>query len=93
MAENSLKIKQGYIMREIAGSSVVVPVGERVVDFKGIMTLSGIAPFIWGILMEGSSREALYDKVLEAYEVERERAVSEINELLDEMSRLGLLES
>ena len=38
--------KDGYLVREIADSYVVVPVGERVIDFKGIMTLNDTGLFI-----------------------------------------------
>lgn len=33
-------IKNWFMLREIAGQSVVVPIGSEVVEFNGIMTLS-----------------------------------------------------
>ena len=35
-----MKIKEGYIVRFVAGSYVVVSTGEKTVDFNGIMTLN-----------------------------------------------------
>ncbi|NLT13681.1 MAG: PqqD family protein, partial [Clostridiales bacterium] len=32
-----MKIKSGFVLREIAGSSVIIPVGERVITFKGML--------------------------------------------------------
>lgn len=88
-----MRIKDGYILRTIVDMNIVVPVGEQVVDFKGIMTLTGIAPFIWSILEQDASREELYEKVLDAYEVTPEQARHDIDALLLEMSKLGLIES
>ncbi len=31
-----MKIKEGYLVREIANCYIVVPVGERVIEFKGL---------------------------------------------------------
>ena len=41
-----MKIKDGYMVREVAGSQIVVPVGERTVDFNGIITLNETAAFL-----------------------------------------------
>ena len=35
-----MKIKEGFILKEIAGSFVVVPVGEDVVDFSVLLFLN-----------------------------------------------------
>ncbi|MDL2295054.1 PqqD family protein [Ruminococcaceae bacterium OttesenSCG-928-D13] len=88
-----MKIKDGYILRDIADSFVVVPVGERVIDFKGVMTLTGIAPFIWTQMEKDTSREDLLAKVLEEYEVDGAQAGQDIDSLLAKMAELGLLDT
>ena len=35
-----MTIKGSFILREVAGSHVVVPVGASVVDFNGMITLN-----------------------------------------------------
>ena len=87
-----MKIKEGYIARNVVDTYVVVPVGERVIDFKGIMTLTGIAPFVWARLEEGCSREDLLAKVLAEYDVSPEQAQQDLDELLARMQELGLVE-
>lgn len=35
-----MKIKKDFMLREIVGTWIVVPLGERVVDFNGMVTLN-----------------------------------------------------
>ncbi len=35
-----MKLKPGYIVRSIAGETIVVPTGEEAIRFNGIMTLN-----------------------------------------------------
>ena len=45
-----MKLKSGFILREIAGSSIIVPVGERVKEFNGVINLNDTGVFLWNIL-------------------------------------------
>ena len=42
-----MKLKDGFLLKEIAGSWVVVPVGEQVVDFQMMITLNETGAFLW----------------------------------------------
>ena len=35
-----MKIKEGYILRNVAGSFVVVPVGNATLEYNGMMNLN-----------------------------------------------------
>ena len=49
-----MKIKDGYIIREVAGSNIVVPIGDEQMSFGGIMTLNPVGAFIWKLLENGA---------------------------------------
>lgn len=40
-----MKVKQGFMLREIANNYVVVPVGKAAIDFNGIITLNQTGAF------------------------------------------------
>ena len=44
-----------YVLREIAGESVLVSIGEGVADFCGIITLNQSAKILWETLKQGST--------------------------------------
>ena len=87
-----LKLKEGYLKREIVGSWVVVPVGGRVVDFKGVMTLKGIAPFLWPMLQDGATEEAMLAAVTEKYEVDEATAKQDIARFVAKLAENEMLE-
>ncbi|MBO5743716.1 MAG: PqqD family protein [Clostridia bacterium] len=88
-----MKIKDGFILREIAGSFVVVPVGQNLVDFSTMITLNETAAFLWNCLSEGASEEELCEKLLSEYEgVTKEDALADIKEIVKILEEKNILE-
>jgi hypothetical protein len=87
-----MKIKDGYVLRLIADTHVVVPVAERVIEFKGMMVLNDISADIWGFLSESRSRDEILGHVLAGYEIDRETAAADVDKLIAEMEAAGVLE-
>lgn len=78
-----MKIKDGFILKEIAGSSVVMPTGEALVDFNMMLTLNETGVFLWKLLQEGTEREKMLKAILEEYDVDEETAKADIDEFVD----------
>ena len=87
-----VKIKEGFILREVAGSFIVVAVGEMTKNFNAIINLNGTGAFLWNKLINGASREQLADALLEEYEVDRETALKDIDTFLTKIQEAGLTE-
>ena len=82
-----MKIKEGFIVKEVAGSNVVVPVGENLVDFQLMLTLNDTGLFLWNALNDDTTEEELCDKLCADYTVDKETVrqdVAEFIALLDE---------
>lgn len=88
-----MKLKEGFLLKEIAGSWVVVPVGEQVVDFQMMMTLNETGAFLWENLKKEVSKEELSNALLSEYNVEKSVAEADIDEFLKILSEKGLLEA
>ena len=48
-----MKIKSGFAKRNIAGSEIVVPVGNKAMEFNGMITLNESGGFFWDCLVDG----------------------------------------
>jgi hypothetical protein len=90
--ELKMKIKEGFILREIAGSWIVVPIGERVVEFNGLMTLSETGAFLWKELEGGSNIYKLISLILAEYDVDENTAKNNVQEFISAISERGLTE-
>ena len=86
-----MKIKEGFMLREIAGSYIVVPFGQSVVDFNGLMELSESSALLWRQLEKGSDVESLISLILSEYEIDEITARSDIEEFISILNTKGLL--
>lgn len=53
--------------------------------------LTGIAPFIWESIGEGSSREFLLEKILNNYDVKINKAEKDLEKIIKKLVLLGVL--
>lgn len=79
-----MKVKPGFILRELSGEYVVVPVGEAGRDFNGMIRLNEPGAFLWKELTNGTEEASLADKLVERYEgVSEQTARDDVREFLD----------
>lgn len=86
------KIKKGFMLREVSGSYVVVPVGEASKSFKGLITLNESGAFLWNQLLKGMTKEELIKTLLNEYEVSEEIAERDCSSFIKKLVDGGLIE-
>ena len=88
-----MKIKEGFILREIAGSFVVVPVGQNLVDFSSMITLNETGAFLWKQIELGADEELVVKALMDEYEVDEETAKEDVKEFINLLIYNGLIEN
>lgn len=63
-----MKIKNGFILRDVGGKTFVVAVGERSREFKGMITLNETGKIIWKTLEKDSTVDDVVEALLNACE-------------------------
>lgn len=87
-----MKIKEGFLLRNIAGSNIVVPVGATSVDFNGMITLNDSGAFLWKELEKGGDEETLTAALLREYDVDEATARSSAIDYIRKLDEAGVLE-
>lgn len=87
-----MKIKKQLIKRDIAGDTILVPVGKTVYDSNGLFVLNEWAIFIWDILPSVETEEQIVEKILEEYDVSKEQATADIAQFLDKLRELQIID-
>ncbi len=87
-----MKIKEGYVLRQVADLWVVLPLAEETVNFNGMIKLNDCGALLWKELERGCEPEVLVDAVLAEYRVSREQARADVTEFLENLSKVGCLE-
>ena len=88
----NMKIKNDFILKQIAGSYIVVPVRQQAVDFSGIIKLSETGAFLWRLLENGVDREELIAKLLDEYLVDEDVAGEDVDRFIAQLNEADLLE-
>ena len=86
-----MKIKQGFILREVAGNYIVVAVGSAVKEFNGVINLNETGAYLWKKLQDGADEEGLVKALLEEYEVEEELARKDVKAFVEKLQGAKLL--
>lgn len=88
-----MKIKEGFVVREIADSIVVVPTGDLLKEYRGMLTLNKSGQFIWQLLQNEVTEEELIAKLAEKYHLEHEKAKADIKAFLHTLREKKILEN
>ena len=87
-----MKIKENFVLRQVAGSYVAVAVGTASVDFNGMLTLNESGALLWHTLELGADRAALVAALTSEYEVDEAQAARDTDEFLKRLLEAGCLE-
>lgn len=85
-----MKIRDGYLLKEVAGNHVVVPVGN--VSFNGMLSLNETGVLIWKKLQDGCTEEDLVAAFLEEYDVSEERAKNDVSVFVEKLKNAGVID-
>ena len=88
-----MKIKNGFVVREIAGQYVVVALGQASKIFNGIIKLNESGKFIWDMLAKGAEKEEIIDALLGEYEgVDAALVGADVDKFINELKGANILE-
>ena len=88
-AEALMKRNPDFLLRDVAGTLIVVPVGAAVTVFPGMITVNASGAYLWELLENEQSVESLTDALLERYEVNRAQAEEDIRNFLTKLEETG----
>ena len=79
------------VTREIAGETLLVPIRADVADMHHIFALNPVGAHIWKALDGKATVADLVESVCEVFEVEEDRARTDVLLFLDELVGSGLV--
>ena len=89
---NGMRIKDGFLLREVAGNYVVIATGEDALEFNSIVTINEIGAFIWNKITEGKDADAIADAITGEYSVDRDTALKDTNDFINQLKEAKIIE-
>ena len=87
-----MKIKQGFTLREVCGTFVVLSNGSGKTDFNGIITLNESAKVLWDALSNDCTIEDMIKALTDVYDVSEEKAKASCEAFLEKLKEADVLE-
>lgn len=87
-----MRIKQGFVLRELGDSFIVVPTGDAQLQFNGMISFNGTGAFIWRLLEKGMSREQTISALTSVYDVDNATAAADVDRFYVKLKEACLVE-
>lgn len=84
-----MKQNPNFLLQEVADSIVLVPVGEAVGTFPGMITLNETGKILWDSLCTDQTADSLVAKLLEQFEVDANQARQDVDAFLYKLTAVG----
>src|SRR3954451_4237079 len=81
------------VVRRVGREALLVPVRNRVGDLDSIFTLNETAIVVWEAIDGRTPLDAVVERVCREYDVERDRAAADAEEIVRSLAEAGLLEA
>jgi hypothetical protein len=86
-----MKIKDGFMLREVASQTMVVAIGEASKTFNGIIRLNPTGKFLWEKLQSDTTIEELTSAMTSEYDIDEATANEDIIEFINILKGADLL--
>lgn len=87
-----MKIKDGFVLREVAGQTVVIGVGALSEQFHGMIRLNDTGAEIWKGLSRGDAPETIAEHLTKTYDVDADRALADVQAFVSDARSHGFLD-
>ncbi|WP_407444423.1 PqqD family protein [Fibrobacter sp.] len=89
-----MKIKSGFVLRDVCGEQVIMGEGLGALDFGRLLCLNETAAFLWMFAMEQGefSVDSLSEKLCGEYDVSKEQALADVAQIVDEWKKVNVVE-
>lgn len=86
-----MKRSADFLLREVADTQVLVPLGQAMINFPGMVTLNGTGVFIWQQLEQEQTIASLTQAMMDHYAVDKETAEKDVVAFVSKLIPIGAI--
>lgn len=89
-----MRQKKGFVLRTVCGENVIVGEGLETINFGKLISLNESAAYLWkrATDMGDFTAQQLADALQEEYEVSPEQALNDVERIISEWQKVGIVE-
>ena len=85
-----MKLKDGFVLRDVAGQTVVLPSGDDL-DLNMMITLNETGKFLWERIADGADEAGLVNALLAEYDVDADTARASVQRFVKKLCENGFI--
>ena len=86
-----MKRNSDFLLRDVADTLVIVPVGKATVDFPGMITVNSTGAYLWELLEKPQTMQTLAQAIVDRYDVDEQQAVADVKTFTESLIRVGAI--
>ena len=89
-----MKIKKGFVLRQVCGENVIVGEGLDAINFGRMLSLNETAAWLWKQAVEQGdfTADSLAKALCDEYEVAPDQALADVKETISQWTELKVIE-
>lgn len=88
-----MKIKNGFVLRDVCGEKVIMGEGLGALDFGRLLCLNDTAAFLWNEASQGEfTVDSLAEKLCQEYEVSEAQAKAYVSAIVAQWQEVKVVE-
>ena len=89
--ETIMQLKNGFTLKEIGSKTMVVPIGEKALNFNGVMTVNKTGKLLFEALAQPQTIESLKTLLMDHYDVTEDIALKDVITFIETLKEKDLL--
>ena len=89
-----MKIKDGFVLRDVCGETVIIGEGLSAVDFGKLLVLNETAAWLWKEAKEAGefTPQSLSERLCEEYDVTAEVALADVKDIISQWQAINVID-
>ena len=87
-----MKIKDGFILKDVAGSKIAIATGAQRINFNGVITFNDVGAEVFNMLDGTNSVEDIVSKISADYNVDSNIVKNDVEKLIEKMRKHNLID-
>lgn len=87
-----MRIKDGFVLRDVASSTMVIAVGERSKNFKGMIKMNKTAKDIWLYIEQGLDLDQIVFNMSKKYDESEDKIKEDVLNIISILLKHDIIE-
>lgn len=86
-----MRINGSFVLREVAGEWLAIPIGETALRFGGMIVLNPVSRVVWEALQQDVTEKDIVDAIVQRFDTTADEAQADVRGFLEQMKAESLI--